>query len=463
LLGGLGIALLTPPLKGADERDQFTRAYQISTGDVLTHHGGERYGALLPSGYLHQIEAIAAATYTARNHRAFLSYLSEPPPRGGDVFVQEGTIASYGPGGYVAYLPPLALGRVIGLSLIELLYLARFAGVVAYASLLALAVRRLPLHRWVMVSCGLIPETLNQASTVSADGMTTALSFVVVAEALRLSLDRDAATRRILVEATVAAVLLALAKPPYVLFVLLLLVPAWRHRERLLAPLVATVLAALALSVVWLRYQWRHSMSLDLLGSSFVGPELHRQYAYRDVDIAGQSHLVAAHPWAFAQVLWHTAQFQGLAFPEQLLGLLATYQIPAGLVALSALIVVGSCLTPDRPSRPTLPRVDRIALLGVSLLVALVVSAIVYTNANAFGAPRIDQLTPRYFLPVLPPLLIGVLPARWRRLGIPPIVVAGSVLALWVGVLVALQHFQFSIAPVLKDALVGQGRQVALW
>jgi hypothetical protein len=40
----------------------------------------------------------------------------------------------------------------------------------------------------------------------------------------------------------------------------------------------------------------------------------------------------------------------------------------------------------------------------------LAICAIVYIVANALGAPRIDQLTPRYFLPLAVPVLIGILP-----------------------------------------------------
>ena len=51
LVAGSAIAILTPPLKGADEPDHFTRAYQLAGGDASVHKGGSRYGALLPSGY----------------------------------------------------------------------------------------------------------------------------------------------------------------------------------------------------------------------------------------------------------------------------------------------------------------------------------------------------------------------------------------------------------------------------
>jgi len=268
LLAGLAIAIFTPPLRGADERDQFTRAYQISSGTVATVHRGNYYGALVPSGYQQDMHDLTIATYVARNQTSFLRSLGEPPPTGHTVFAEDGTFASYGPGAYVVYAASIAVGRAIGLGIVELIYLARFAGVLTYALLFSLAVRRLPLHRWVLVACGLIPEALNQASTVSADGVTMVLSFLVVAEALALALDPGARTRRVLIEVAVASVLLALAKPPYMLFVLLLVIPAWRYRHRLLLPLGAVCAASGVLAGLWLSYEDGHSMRQDLPGFS---------------------------------------------------------------------------------------------------------------------------------------------------------------------------------------------------
>ena len=53
---------------------------------------------------------------------------------------------------------------------------------------------------------------------------------------------------------------------------------------------------------------------------------------------------------------------------------------------------------------------DRCGLLVLSAAVALAICAIIYITANALRAPRIDQLTARYSLPLVTPVLIGILP-----------------------------------------------------
>jgi uncharacterized membrane protein len=409
LLAGSAIALLTPPLKGADEADHFTRAYQLAGGDVSVHRGGSRYGAVLPSGYASELAQLSDTVNLNHDHTAFLDLLGQKPPTGALVFTQAGTVASYGPGAYVAYLPAIALGRAIGVSLAVDVYLARMAGLLAYALLISLAVRRAPFHRWIFVAAALIPESLTQASTVSADGMTMALTTLLIANALRLSSDRDHLSTRIIVETMLASVFLALAKPPYVAFVLLLIIPAWRFRRRLLLPLSSTIVGSLLVSGLWLGYQRSRSVSLALPHLTlFSGSG--SEYAYRDIHTSQQANYLVHQPWELAHVIWETIAYQGTAFPKQMFGLLAQYQVPSVVIVLSMVVLVASCLVPDEQTTVRLQSADRCALLVLSAAVALTICAIVYIVANALGAPRIDQLTPRYFLPLVVPVLVGILP-----------------------------------------------------
>jgi uncharacterized membrane protein len=414
LLGGLAIAVLTPPMTGGDERDHFARAYQISQGDLLTTRHDGVYGAYLPRTYTSEVETLTVDSFLDRARTAFLRHLGDPAPHGSPTFVSVGNAASYGPGAYAAYAAAIAVGRAFGLSVLALLYVARMAGVVLYASLLALAVRRLPIHKWVLVACSLIPAALNQASTVSADGVTMVLSFLIVAEAIRMVVDPQRPSRRLVVEAGVAAGFFALAKPPYVALVLLFLWPAWRHRRTVGRGLTAIVAGALVLAALWGTYQASHSIAQSNPNDWFGGAKTVHGYAFRNLAVGRQTRHILTHPNAFVAAIGRTFAYQGSAFPDQLFGQLALYQLPGWLVVASVALTVGACGAPDEPRQLAIPRPFRLQLLAVSLGVMLAIFVIAYTNWNAYLAPRIDALPPRYFLPLIPPLLIAVLPARTR-------------------------------------------------
>jgi uncharacterized membrane protein len=422
LLGGLAIAVLTPPMTGGDERDHFARAYQISQGDLLTTRHDGVYGAYLPGTYTKEVQALTFDAVLDPDRTAFLHHLGDPAPHGPSAFVPVGNAASYGPGAYAAYAVAIALGRLFGLSVLALLYLARLAGVVLYASLLALAVRRLPVHRWVLVACGLIPAALNQASTVSADGVTMVLSFLIVAEAIRLVVDPQRPSRRLLVEIGVAAGFLALAKPPYVALVVLLLWPAWRLRGRVGRALLAIVAGAVVLAALWGAYQSTHSIPQNNPNAWLGGIHQTHGYAFRNLAVGRQTRYVLTHPNAFVATIGRTFAYQGWTFPKQLFGQLALYQLPGWLIVACVVLTAAACAAPDDPLPRAIPWVFRLQLLAVSLGLMLAIFAIAYTNWNAYLAPRIDALPPRYFLPLLPPLLLAVLPARtpWARITLAP-------------------------------------------
>lgn len=415
LLFGLAISVLTPPLTGADESQHFTRAFQLSQGSVLTTKHGDLYGAMLPSSFKAQMKAIALASYYSADRTAFLNLLSQPPPRGPATFVSLGTASAYGPGAYVIYAPVIALGRLVGSSTLLLLYLARIAGVIAYAAVLSLAVRRLPSHRWVLVVAGLIPAALNQASTVSADGITMVMTFLVVAEVLRLTYRPDEHQTRTLVELGIAMGILALAKPPYILLAGLALIPAWRHRGRLAGWLCGLLGANGAIFLGWASYQSSHSLRQDYPSLWLVVP--HTQYAFWGLNTPKQTHLVLTQPWVFLAAMGRTFWFQGLTTLQRLFGLLSMYQTPWWIVIVSATLLLLAAMVPDRLDAVALDKLVRILMFLGACVVLLAIFAIAYTDWNHYRAPRIDAVPTRYFLPLIPWLMLPLLPARVRLWG----------------------------------------------
>jgi uncharacterized membrane protein len=348
----------------------------------------------------------------------------------------------------------IAAGRLARLPTLAILYLSRFAGVLSYAALLALAVRRLPIHRWVLIACGLIPASLSVAATVSADGLTMALSFLLVAEALYLAVGTtaDTALRRPLVEVAAACTLLALAKPPYIAFALLLLIPAWRHRARLLWPLLAICMTALMLAGLWAIYQAGHSLPQDD-PHRWLG---HFRYAFHDLSIGAQSRFVITHPLSFLAIIGRTFVRLGLSFPRDLLGRMSLYMLPPVLVMGSALVIGGSTLVGDSDVvRKGLQVAERIWLAAITCGIAITLFFIAYVNWNAYRAPIVEAFNARYLLPLLPPLALAVLPTRvplsrrWQA--ILSGAVAGGLVGLLVLAIVGLQQFHFSELPITRN------------
>src|SRR5207244_5730226 len=113
---------------------------------------------------------------------------------------------------------PVAVGRVLGLGTRALVLVARIAGLVTYIAVAGYAVRRFVAARWLLVVCALAPVALFQAAVVSADGLTNAAVFLLLANVVAVTAAAPGRIdSRLVVEALVAVALLALTKPPYAL------------------------------------------------------------------------------------------------------------------------------------------------------------------------------------------------------------------------------------------------------
>jgi uncharacterized membrane protein len=409
LVFGLGFAILTPAFKGSDEGDHFARAYQLSRFQIATIKHGPNYGASLPSTLRSEIDRVTISFQKNPDKTAYLDLLDRPHPHGPDRFYDQNNAASYAPVSYVPAAIGIGIGNLFGASTLAMLYLGRFGMAVVFAALVAFAVRRTPVRPWLIGGTALIPLALLQGSTINADGMTMALSFVVLALGLRMALTSSAEeiTRRDLVEAGVAIVALGLCKPPYVLLGALYLVPAFRYRSRVAKWLGGLLAAGVVAEAAWSIYAAAHSRVQDI-------PDrwIDRSgYAFKNIHAGEQLHFVLTHPWSFAAVVARTT-WDHIQRPLDLFG--PRFLFPTAILIVAVLIFGAAALSPLRAADPQLPRSLRIVLLIMSAVVVLGVMGIEYTNVNALRAPRIDALNHRYWLPLVPWALMAILPNRFR-------------------------------------------------
>jgi uncharacterized membrane protein len=407
LVAGVLLAVVIPPLRGADEPDHIYRAFQLAFGELSTAKHGQYFGAVLPVGLENYMHRLGYAVWQNPNHTAYTNYLLSGSASGHGAFVDEGTIASYGPGAYVVYVPIIRLGLLLQLPIGLLLYLARVAGVTAYALLVGLATKRLPGHKWVLVAVALVPAMLAQAATVSADGLTNALTLLLIAWFFRLCAD-DRLTKGQTAEICLATIVLGMAKPPYFLFVIPILYAVARNRRSQRLRLVGGVaVVCIPLFLVTTEYQRSHSTRLDLRGLLLSQGSVDN-YAYRNIDTTAQTRALLHAPWKLFEIMYTTVKHEGLTFPKQLVGSLVGYQSPGWLAAISLVTIIFAIWigwSTDKLGRSTW---DGVVMVTVTVICAIAICGSVYILANAVGAPRIDGLTPRYFLALIPGLILGV-------------------------------------------------------
>jgi uncharacterized membrane protein len=407
---GLFFIVLTPPFQVADEPAHFLRAYQVSEGTLVGSRQGPAAGGPIPAS----LPAIVSRVGTDRivfhpdirqsldDMRAGFRIPLEPDRR---IFAHFGNTVLYGP---VAYLPQalgIGVGRLLGLAPLWFVYLGRVANLAVWLALGYWTLRITPLAEWGMFLLFLMPMTLFQAASLSADAPTNGLAALLTAQCARVAL---AMTGPVTggVWALVAGLSLAvtLVKPSFALLAALpLLVPPRRFGGpgRYLGHMAAILLPVLLLGVVWL---WLVRDLVVPLNAARPDPP-------------AQLALILAKPARFAMVLVNTLIGQWHTWTMGFVGVLGWLDapLPEWLVwSYMGTLAAGVVASTRLAARPRLWQ--RGLVLGVWLASAGAIILLNYLVWTAVGSDVARGIQGRHLIAAAPLLYVGLWdPAlQWR-------------------------------------------------
>ncbi len=442
---GVAFALLTPPFWGQDEIGHVARAYAVAHGDVLPQRipsaDGVDYGGAVP------VTVQELADHAQAN---FVPPVPPPPQvddpaeyrrlagRPLDAPLADRSYpntAGYSPLPYLPSAVALRLAEATGSSVGTALLLMRLADLVTWTALTCVALWSLRHHavKWLLFVVALLPMTVFEAATVTADTLTNALALLLSALVVKAVFLRRDLTRTETLLLLAVAVLLPLAKPSYVLLTpLVLAVPPGRlglPRWRRPAAVAATALGVLAF-MAW------------SAASSDVRAALHRMRPGMDIAPDRQLAYVLTHLPQFARATARTLARQHDQYVSQVFGHLGATYVP---VPLSVVVccLVALLLAAGASDRLTAARWQVVA---AALLVLLNVAAILvleYLIWSPVGSPEIEGVQGRYFIPLalvtaavvlqLVPLRLQV-PTRRTAYGVTAAIVVLVTLGLSVSV-----------------------------
>lgn len=329
------------------------------------------------------------------------------------------------------------------------LYAGRLSNLLAYLGLVALALAILPDFHAVLLALALMPMTLHQAASPSADAMTIATAFLVVALAVcgAARRDRDTSPTKDAFALSGALTLAALCKTNVALVPLAALVPRRSSRGAVARVLLVATPAVCAV----LLFAWANQGNIE----RFRLAQMVRHGG--DVEVSFLGALVR--PVSFLASAARTLAHQATAYVEQFIGVLgwATVRRPAWTTWLYGAVLLAAPLLGVRYLRLTVAQ--RAALGGAAALGVLSVLASLYAisgnvGSAAFGA-QFGGVAGRYFILFALPALLAVSMARWRRAeaayGATVVVVAALVNAVALG---AIRDRYYAAEPLIADTSV---------
>lgn len=307
----------------------------------------------------------------------------------------------YSPVMYAPQSLGFLVGRSLDLPVVSTLFLSRLMAGFAWTLLAVLAVRLLPLMKWLAVMAIFIPTNLGQAATLSADSMINAITILFICVLLRYVLLKRSLVRSDYVLVILTSMLLGLVKPPAPLLLALVPVVLYRHLTgtRLRRALIgsALILPGLALAGAW-----------NAVISHYSVP--YRNVALKDVvkvDTHGQAQYVLTHLTEMPGVLWETQEKAALLNVGGAFATVGTMFFP--LWAVFAWLGAFLGVTAMQKVWPGLW--IRSSFLAGLVAMIVAIAGLVYVSWSAVGASMIEGIQGRYYTSLsllLVPVFAGV-------------------------------------------------------
>jgi predicted membrane protein DUF2142 len=408
LIGGgllyLAYALITPPFQTPDEHQHLFRAWQLAHFQLYGERRGGESGGMVPAGLpaaakaeLGTVVPTAIRPVPKRPLGAIFSRstpVSEAQPK---VFANFPGSVLYSPASYGPQIAAVRTGEALGLSVENIVRLGRMLDAALALGLLVLALAILPVGRLFLLLVAFMPMTASAAASFGQDGIVIGSCAVLIALGVRARFD-GLWTRKSLLLLALFAAIIGLSKIVYLPLVGLAwlpLPPSARPRPWLGWPVLVGIGGA-ALSALWL-----HSTAglVVPLAPDAAEPAAHLAF-------------LAAHPLAFPATLGNTLVHRSLPI------FISTFKFgwmtvgPVFSAALLALAAFAFAFRHGEAAAERLTRSWRCWTALVGLVAAIGIPTALYLVSMPLGAPIVEGIQGRYFLPLLP--LIGLIFLRRR-------------------------------------------------
>jgi uncharacterized membrane protein len=430
---GVCLVLLTPPFQVPDEYQHFYRAYQLSEGQILAdYHVGECSGytrdrqdipcsgGYLPKSLLVTVRQVSppnlrGSAEVQQNPQDIFALLDLPLQPSDRTFIRFQGAALYSPVPYIPQIIGIAVGRILGVSPLIMFYLARFVNLLAWLGLGYWAIWKTPMVSWLFALLLLMPMSLFQAGSLSADAVTNGLVFLLTATFLQYSLAKTTISDRDLWFLGILCLGLPLVKPAYIpLIFLFLLIPASkinsektstdlqdspRHSQlfpfRFFSKYTAVGGGIVAAS------------TLTMLGWSSVAGDNYGKI-YPSILPKEQLLFVLQHPFEYIGILFHTLREFGGQYLVEFIGKLGWLDTPLPLVAVISywLVLLVVALVGEENSQIAIAWWQKLILGLVGLASSGLIFTLIYAAGSPVGANIIQGVQGRYFIAIAPTVFL---------------------------------------------------------
>jgi len=409
LIFGILILFLTPPFQVPDEPNHFYRAWQVAEGGFVSVKQNKRVGGELPASlekvaqpFFHMIWSNDAKIKDIGMHELFKIRL-DPNER---KFYDFNNTAMYSP---ICYFPEAAgifILKTFNIPPLYIFYGARLFTLFFWVLLIYQAIRIIPIQKWLFTFLALLPMSLYENMSLSADVVTNAVCFLFIAVILKCAYGPSFIDNKTLLYLCVLAFFLISVKTAYMPLVLLLfIIPTtqFKSKKEYVAKLAIVLFVGLLTFLLWGR----------LLNPLYISYENYDSN-YRDgaalvngADMQKQIHHILHHGFYLMNVLEKSV---GAAFDMYFPGYIGVFgwlnvPFPAWFIYAAYLLIFFIAIT-DSNTSIKMNWIARIIILSIFVVILFLVFLSQHLIWDPVGSEVILNIQGRYLISFAPLLFL---------------------------------------------------------
>lgn len=393
---GILLVFITPPFQVADEPNHFYRSYELSELKIVSKKINNESGNYIPKDVINMVQDLEGGI-ASHPDKKFLThklkkYWNIKTNFKNRQFIDFRNTALYSP---VVYLPQ-ALGietaKLINFSPLFMIYLGRLFNLFTFIALAYFAIKLTPVCKWGFFLFSLMPMTLYQAASLSADSICFGLSFLFIAFILNCALSKSSKmTNKQIAIIALISVLLGLCKSAYFFTsFLFLLIPITKFdsKKKYFTSFFAIISITAVVDLIWAVLV----KSIYVPIYSYVNP--YRQLLY-----------IFSHPQYFIAGFGKSIAHIGLL--RSFVGNLGWLdnRLPLTLIAIFLGVAVLSALLENYKDL-SLNLKQKIIIIMTIFLNFSLIQVMLYLSCSKVGDAYIAGGQGRYFIPIAPLFLL---------------------------------------------------------
>ena len=393
LIYGLGFLLVTPAFQVPDEYEHFYRSLYVSEGHIVPEKLGDISGVYVPESVKYTSDTVNQEWYTFlqdENNKTNLTSLLYLPFNSKNMVFEDISrifVITYSPVPYMISAFAIDIGKLFNLAPLVLMYVGRLANLLVWVFLTYLAIRITPVHKWIFFMLALLPMTLFEAASLSADSFMLGLSFLIVAIFFKYAFDdkiKKIGAKKIYI-LFILLILLALTKYVYLLLLLIFLIPAKKFGNIKKMFLVTGFLFLFLIVTIGI---W------NILTEGLYVPIIPQ------VSLTGQMAYILGNPLRFPYTIMNTFINSGLSYQFLFVGnFWLDIPLPTWWLGFYLITIIPVALV-DK-NKINITRNQKLVSLITFGIISIAICASVYITWTPVGQSLIDGIQGRYFIPIL--------------------------------------------------------------